>query len=294
MTRGQHRAVRIYAVLGVAALAGALILVASPYHRAFYIERPIARLAPERLATVPATPPPPSLSTRPVGVAAGVPMSTIVTKTRRSHLSDDEGRRRIPIADPMPGRLPVEGVPPSWELKEFAGRANIELIRSDIGAALHLRSDRTSFALYRDLVVDLGEFPILSWAWKVTRLPTGGDVRRAATDDQAAQVYVVFPRWPSPRTSSDVLGYVWDTTAPVGTHVVSPKAPNVHIIVVESGPAGLGAWRRQARNVAQDYQALFGRRPPRVGTLAVMIDANDTASTAEAMIGDFVFSRTDR
>jgi len=116
-------------------------------------------------------------------------------------------------------------------------------------------------------------------------------VRAAARDDQAAQVYVVFPRWPSPRTNSDVIGYVWDTTAPVGTTVPSPKAPNVRIIVVASGATGLGAWQHYQRNVDEDYRALFGRRPPRVGTIAFMIDTNDTGTIAEATMGQIVFAR---
>jgi hypothetical protein len=132
---------------------------------------------------------------------------------------------------------------------------------------------------------------MLAWSWKVLRLPAEGDVRDGKRDDQAAQVYVVFPRWPSPRTQSDVIGYVWDTTAPVGTTLVSPKAPNVRIIVVESGPARLGAWQRERRNVAADYEALFRRRAPRVGTIAVMIDANDTGGAAEALLGDLMFTR---
>jgi hypothetical protein len=51
-------------------------------------------------------------------------------------------------------------------------------------------------------------------------------------------------------------------------------------------------WRRQGRNVSEDYVALFGRRPPRVGSLAVMVDANDTASAAEFWITDLAFSRS--
>jgi hypothetical protein len=153
-----------------------------------------------------------------------------------------------------------------------------------------LRSEGNSFALHRDLVMDLGQYPILSWSWKVSRLPVGGDVRVPELDDQAAGIYLVFPRWPSPRTSSDVIGYVWDTRAPVGTRLVHPKAPNVRIIVVESGPDRLDRWLRQQRNVAEDYRALFGRQPPRAGKLGLMIDSNDTQSGAEALFGELTFA----
>jgi hypothetical protein len=222
----------------------------------------------------------------------GRPAASAVIATRRQVLAPDAEGLKIPMSDEPPPRVPLDGVPSGWELREFTGRAEVELTRGERALALRLRSSRTSFALYRDLVVDLGEFPTLGWSWKVARLPSGGDVRDRARDDQAAQVYVIFPRWPALRTESDVIGYVWDTSAPVGTTLPSPKASNVRIIVVESGATHLGAWRRQRRNVAEDYQALFRRPPPRVGAIALMIDANDTGSLAEATIGDLVFLRT--
>jgi len=205
---------------------------------------------------------------------------------------DAAGRLRVRIADREPARLPSDGVPPGWTLQEFAGHAAIELVRSDGRLAARLHSERASFAIHRDVVVELREFPYLSWTWKVIRLPAGGDVREAARDDQAAQLYVIFPRWPSPRTASDVIGYVWDSRAPAGTRIKHPRADNVRIVVVESGPARLGEWRTYERNVAADYTALFGRQPPRVGKVAVMVDSNDTRGEAEALFGDLIFART--
>lgn len=222
----------------------------------------------------------------------GRPAATAAIATRKQVLAPDAEGLKIPMSDEPPARVPVEGVPSGWELREFTGRAEVELTRGERALAFRLRASRTSFALYRDLVVGLDEFPTLAWSWKVVRLPSGGDVRDRTRDDQAAQVYVIFPRWPALSTQSEVIGYVWDTTAPLGTTITSPKADNVKIIVVESGPAHLGAWRRQQRNVARDYQALFGKPPPRVGAIAVMIDANDTGSSAEATIGDLAFLKT--
>lgn len=202
---------------------------------------------------------------------------------------DSRRRLEVPLADRPPATLPVEGAPAGWILKEFAGRSEVDLRRSEGRLVLRLRSDRASFALHRDVTLDLAEFPVLTWAWNVARLPTGGDVRLPLRDDQAAQLYVIFPRWPSPLTRSDVIGYVWDTTAPVGTRLTSGRAANVKIIVVESGGAELGAWRRFERNVADDYATLFGRKAPRPGKLALMIDSNDTRSDAEAMVAGIAF-----
>ena len=202
------------------------------------------------------------------------------------------GRLRVPITDRDPTRLPADGVPSGWTLKEFVGEPSIELVRADGRVAVRLRSERASFAIHRDVVVQLRELPYLSWSWKVTKLPAGGDVREVGRDDQAAQLYVIFPRWPAPRTMSDVIGYVWDSRAPVGTSIHHPRADNVRIIVVESGASRLNEWRTYERNVADDYTALFGRQPPRVGKVALMIDSNDTRESAEALFGELTFSRT--
>lgn len=215
-----------------------------------------------------------------------------VAATNATPAADAADRVRVPVADLVPSRLPAEGVPRGWRLKEFAGQAAVDLVRSDGRLAVRLRSQRASFTLHRDVVVDLGALPYLTWSWKVMRLPAAGDVRDASRDDQAAQVYVVFPRWPSPRTTSDVIGYVWDSHAPVGTRYAHPRAPNVQIIVVESGRSNLDRWQRYERNVADDYAALFGRPAPRVGMLALMVDSNDTRTEVEALMGDLVFSRT--
>lgn len=198
----------------------------------------------------------------------------------------------IPLADGVTTpRLASGELPPAWSLKRFAGRAQFELVREDGRPVFRLASQGSSFALHRDVSVDLDQFPILSWSWKVTRLPARGDVRDRTADDQAAQVYVIFPRSPSPRTTSDVLGYVWDTRAPAGLQVTNPRWSNVRVVVVESGEGKLGTWVQETRNARQDYVALFGHEPPAVGRIAVMTDSDNTRGQSEALFGDLAFRR---
>ncbi len=269
-------------------LAGAAVLLSSSRHRSFYsgLSGPAG---PRTASATPAAPPAPAATSGPRARSAPGPLAQI-----RVPSPDQAGRVRVPVADLVPTRLPAPGTPLGWEVTEFSGTdASVELVRTDGRLAVRLRSERNSFALHRDLVLDLRQYSVLSWFWKVSRLPAGGDVREPGRNDQAAQVYVVFPRWPSPRTSSDVIGYVWDARAPIGTRLSHPKAPNVRIIVVESGPGRLEQWLRQQRDVAEDYRALFGRQPPRAGKVALMIDSNDTRSDAEAMFGELTFARPD-
>jgi hypothetical protein len=271
MISTRHRAPGLWLLIfGLLLLAaGAGILLGSPRYRS-------ASLGDTPAVAAPATPP------QTVAAVGGAKVP----------YADAGGRLRVRIADREPLRLPADGAPPGWTVREFSGHGSVELIRSDGRLAARLRTERASVAIHRDVVVEVREFPYLSWSWKVTKLPPGGDVREAARDDEGAQVYVIFPRWPSPRTASDVLGYVWDSRAPVGTRLKHPRAPNVRIVVVESGPSRLNQWRSYERNLAADYAALFGRQPPRAGKVAVMVDSNDTRGDAEALFGDLMFART--
>jgi hypothetical protein len=281
--RSRRRHIRLAVTIVLAAIVvGVVVLLAvSPRHRAFYLGHLGASDAPAGNGSSAETPKAPS-SRRPR-------MRTTVRVTVPTQ--DAEGRVRVPVADVVPSALPAEGVPAGWELKEFAGTPDIELLRADGRLALRLRSASSAFALYRDVVVDPAVQPRLAWSWKVLRLPVDGDARDPARNDQAVGVFVVFPRWPSPITSSDVLGYVWDTSAPVDTVITLNRAPNVRLLVVDSGRAGLGQWREHVRDVAQDYATVFGGPPGRVGKLAVMTDADHTRGLAEALVADLRFLR---
>ncbi len=267
-------------MLGLATIVVAVVvmLAASPRHRSFYLGRLGAGAPPA--APESAAAPAPRASRR-VRTTVRVTVPT----------QDAEGRVRVPVADVVPDLLPADGVPAGWELKEFVGKPEVELLRVDGRLALKLRSQSSAFALYRDVVIDPSVQSRLSWTWKVTKLPADGDVRDPARNDHAVGVYVVFPRWPSPMTNSDVLGYVWDTSAPVDTIAKLPEAPNVRFLVVDSGRAGVGQWQEHERDITKDYATVFGGSPGRVGKLAVMTDADHTRSQAEALVADLRFQR---
>src|SRR5260221_38395 len=81
----------------------------------------------------------------------------------------------------------ARGVPTGWRLREKSGRADFSVVQVEGMHALQLRSEATSYALQREIQADLSQYPVLSWKWKVTKLPEGGDFRRSKTHDQAAQ-----------------------------------------------------------------------------------------------------------
>ena len=178
-----------------------------------------------------------------------------------------------------PGRLP-----PDWQIKVSHGRPDVSVCSGPDGPCLHLKSASASFALERSVDVDLAQMPYLTWSWKVGQLPPNGDFRRAATDDQAAQVLVAFG-------DRRILSYIWDSTAPKGTVQNASFIPLVHVfdIVCESGAADANRWIAENRNVAADYQRAYGKPPSRVKGLRIQINSQHTGATAESFFGEVAF-----
>jgi hypothetical protein len=157
---------------------------------------------------------------------------------------------------------------------------------------LHLRSANEGSTISKEVrgQVNLRETPVLEWTWKVTVLPTGANSCRKATDDQAAQVFVVWPRFPE-AVRSRIIGYVWDSTAPAGTTCKSEKTGTVTYVVLRSGPGELGKWLTERRNVLEDFKRIYGEDADAPAAVSVAIDSNDTSSTAESFVGSILFRR---
>ena len=184
------------------------------------------------------------------------------------------------------------GIPEGWSGQSW-GNPQYDLIVVTDGSdrVLHLRSRGDNSTISKEIKIDVKELPLLVWRWKAVTLPAGGDCRRKATDDQAAQIYVAFPRFPT-AVRSRIIGYVWDTTAPAGTIVKSESSGLVTYVVVRSGAAELGRWLTETRNVYDDFKRIYGEAPTEpVGAVSVAIDSNDTRSSAESYIGTILFRK---
>lgn len=187
----------------------------------------------------------------------------------------------------------TRGIPPGWLKQDWGSpRYDFTVIEQDGQRVLHLRSAGDSSNINKDIrgKVRLAETPILEWSWKAAVLPKGADARRAATDDEAAQIYVVWPRFPQ-ALRSQIIGYIWDSTAPVGSVFKSQRTGTVTYVVVRSGPAELGKWLTERRDVREDFKKIYGEEPEDPGGIAIGIDSDDVKGTAESFIGRIVFRR---
>jgi len=187
----------------------------------------------------------------------------------------------VTIEDWKTQKLGSRGIPDGWLGGQTWGlpQHDMTVEENDGHRVLHLRGK-----------VNLKETPILEWTWKAVVLPINGDCRKKTADDQAAQLYVVWPRFPE-AVRSQIIGYIWDTTCPAGSIVKSEKTGTVTYVVMRSGSADLGKWLTERRNVADDYRKIYGAAPDNPGIISIAIDSDDTSSSAESFFGSILFRK---
>lgn len=159
----------------------------------------------------------------------------------------------------------------------------------------HTDAHHLNFPLGRRMNLHLSETPILSWKWRVDRLPENALETEDNRNDTAASIYVVFDMGKVAffKRVPKSIRYTWSSSLPKG-YESSLFFGNQKIVVVESGENKLGSWIEFRRNIVEDYRRLFGEEPP-VRPLAILLlsDGNSTGSVAEAAYDDLLFLPVD-
>ncbi len=184
-------------------------------------------------------------------------------------------------------------IPDGWELDDKKKPIEITLSGQGEDSVLRLRSRDSAFGIYREQEIRIGEYPFLNWEWKVTELPKGGSFLDKDKDDQAAQVYVSFGSlsfFNKPFVKA--VGYYWSSTVPVGTEGECPTWGKSRAIVLRSGQEELGQWKREKRNLAEDYQRLFDEEAPSAGSaLRLYTNSQHTGTRTEVFFRNIYLSR---
>jgi hypothetical protein len=142
----------------------------------------------------------------------------------------------------------------------------------------------------------------IGWRWKTDALVPDADNRDKDREDAPLRVLVAFdgdkaslPKDEQTRfrrakmlTGRDApyatLMYIWSDHVPANTVIPSAHTGQVKMLVVASGPKGLGRWHSVHRNLAVDYKHAFGTAPGRMLGVAVMTDTDNTGAKA---IGEY-------
>lgn len=127
--------------------------------------------------------------------------------------------------------------------------------------------------------------PMLSWKWRATKLPEGGNESNDDTNDSACGLYVVVGKY-----SGHAIKYAWSTTLPAG-QVVTRRDGRLKIKVLDSGPTEVGNWVSHKVDVPKDYKELFGKELGKNPSgIALLTDGNAVHKPAGCDYKDFEIS----
>ena len=222
--------------------------------------------------------------------------------------------------DALPARIAVGDfssgggeIPPGWQPLEFKGirrHTQYALVRDGEAWVVRAVSQASASGLVYPIKVDLRQYPILRWRWKVQNVLEKGDVTRRSGDDYAARIYIAFEY--DPRTLSffqrlkhrvarirygDIpgraLNYIWANREPRNKVYANPSpfSDFSRLLVCRSVADRLGTWFEEERNLYEDYKLAFGSEPPLVVAIGIMTDTDNTGESAVAYYGDIALMR---
>ncbi len=202
--------------------------------------------------------------------------------------------------------------PPGWEILTFkkVKRQTRYLLTNNGGTTVvEALSHNAAAGLIRRLTIDPRRYPIIRWRWKITRMIPGSDPRRRRGDDYPARLYITFAYEPEHMSwgkrlryqaarllygdiPAAAINYIWARQAAPNTIVDNAYTDLTRMIVVESGPALVGQWVTEERDIDQDFRRAFGYAPPRITGVAIMTDTDDTGAEALSYYGDITFHQS--
>ena len=178
----------------------------------------------------------------------------------------------------------------SWKVKKWDSVVQVSFLQEAGRPFVRLVCNDASWAFLHKVDVDLERTPLLAWSWRAEVLPSGGDGRYDATEDEAAQMYVFFPGAGAfPKMNPRIVGYTWETVPEPGTYYISPKNDNARVFVLRNAKDGLGVWKGEERDVAADFKKAFGVAAPKPDVVCFQIDSSDTKTRAESCFAEIRF-----
>jgi hypothetical protein len=146
----------------------------------------------------------------------------------------------------------------------------------------------------KDVDVDLTPGTTVEWSWRVESLPAHGPENTPLSRDILGISAVLHHG--QARASS--LTWFWSTTLVPedDAFVCAARAHAEHAVhvPVRRGPAGLGHWRRERRDVWADHARFVGPPPARLAALRLVAVSHFGHGTGRATFRDVVLRTGDR
>jgi hypothetical protein len=227
----------------------------------------------------------------------------------------DDAVLALPDVPKFSNARPGDVAPSGWRVWQLSGLkrpTEYQLVDYEGRTVVFARASASASGLVFPLSIDLAEYPWLHWHWKVPALIDGADNTKRHTEDSPVRVVVAFDGDKAKLPFGDrlfadqvrmltkqdmpyaLLMYIWENRAPVGTVIDNLHTGRIKMIVAGSGDMKVGQWHDVLRNVREDYERAFKEPAPRVKSIGIMTDTDNTGETASAYYGDIQFLKSPR
>lgn len=194
----------------------------------------------------------------------------------------------------------------SWEelhFKKISKHSNYKTTTVNKFSVLQASSNSSASAIVLKEKFNVYDNPLVIWRWTIEDTYKNLNHREKSGDDYPLRFYILFEYDPEqasyftrakysltkmiygeyPPYSS--LNYVWTNSRFTDLFYDNPYTSRAKMKIIESGKSKKGKrWRVEKINIINDYQKAFNESPPKLGTLAVMSDSDNSLLSGKGYI----------
>lgn len=204
-------------------------------------------------------------------------------------------------------------VPRGWTLRKWPGQtagASAQWTVDDGVYAVRLHSKATLTFLEKTVRININDYPVVSWKWKVENILSGIDERTKQGDDHPIRIFFVFEPDKTEQSlwfrlrrfvyldrihghpfGGRFTEYVWSSHLEAGESINDPGKTWQKLMVVEGGSSKLNQWLSYRKNLYQDFKALYKEKPRDLIFIGVLNDTDQSGQEATSYIADLKFSK---
>lgn len=177
-----------------------------------------------------------------------------------------------------------------WEAEEFEGETDYRIVEEDGKTVLQAISRASASGLVKRERIDVRDYPVLNWSWKIgDRLPPRDETTKAG-DDYPVRVYLIVSGgwrfW-----KNQAINYVWARNMEKGSTWPNAFAgDNVMMVALRDGSDAAGTWYEERRNVLEDLQRFVDSDIRYIDGVAIMTDTDNTEASVTSFYGDIFFT----
>lgn len=178
-----------------------------------------------------------------------------------------------------------------WQEKTFDGKTDYSLVSdgNTTSKILKASSQHGASGLFYKKKIDIKATPWLHWSWHSESLFESMPETQKSGDDFVARIYVVKDGglffW-----KTLALNYVWSAAHQSGEVWDNPYTGNAQMLAVSDASSTTGTWHHHKRNVAEDFQRVFGEQFDSIDGIALMTDTDNSGKQAITYYGDIFFT----